>query len=166
MTRRWFLSALATLGLAGPAVAQAPPPMPVAQAASVPVYQPGAAREPMPLMPGNNGPAQQQDPRVSRHNDGSATGFSDDCECGGMEIIVSIGGIGLLRQHLGNRQLGFLDPGININGTPLFADTGLRRPAGTPPGLNTHDVSPDMHLGGGGGRQARDGGFACEVAGC
>src|SRR5262249_38138435 len=76
-----------------------------------------------------------------------------------------IGGIGLLRQHLGNRQLGFLDPGININGTPLFADTGLLPPAGTPPVLNTHDVSPDMHFGGKGGLQFRDGDFAFELCG-
>src|SRR5207237_4187023 len=166
MTRRWFLAALAMLGLAGSAAAQAPPPMPLSQGPSTPqVYQPQFAGEPMPVMPGQFCPAPAPDSPVSLPNDGSPNSFSDDCECGGQGVVVSVGGIGLMRQHLGNRQLGFLDPGINILGTQIFADTGILPPAGTPPVLNLHDVSPDMHFGGRASVQWREGDYAFELCG-
>ena len=47
----------------------------------------------------------------------------------------------------------------------IFTDTGLLPPAGTPPVLNTHDVSPDMHFGGRAGIQWREADWAFELCG-
>lgn len=80
-------------------------------------------------------------------------------------FIVGIGGIGLQRQPLGNRPLGFLDPGINIGGTTVFADTGTLPPAGSLAVINTNNVSPTMRFGPRAFVQWRTDDYALELCG-
>jgi hypothetical protein len=78
-------------------------------------------------------------------NDGSPNGFTDgDCCRDGYACQLIIGMMGLQRQAMGNSVLGFLDPGVNMNGTQVFTNTGFLPPPGAVPVLNTHDVSPEM----------------------
>jgi hypothetical protein len=150
MVKRWILTALTTLGLVGPAAAQMPAPLPQGP----PIYQPQFCGDPTQPPPaqfcgegGGPAPAAGGD-MCCLPNDGSANAFVDQCGCrDGYGFCVEVGGIGMQRQPVGNKVLGFLDPGVNINGTQTFANTGLLPPAGTPAVLNTHDLSPDMQLG-------------------
>jgi hypothetical protein len=154
MAKRWFLSALTTLGLVGPAVAQMPPPIPM-PGQGPPVYQAQFCGDPTQPPPaqfcGEGGPPPASGGGADMcclPNDGSANAFNDECGCrDGYGFLVQVGGIGYQRQAMGNLALGFLDPGININGVQTFANTGLLPPAGTPAVLNTHDISPTMQIG-------------------
>jgi hypothetical protein len=180
---------VASLGLAGSALGQGPgmPPMggpaplPIQQGMPV-VYTPQPMGQPMgdPGMgalglgaPGMGAPpqccpppgAQQALDQFSLPNDGSGNGFNDDEPgCGaGIGLQVNVGGMGLMRQSLTSRPLAFLDPGINLGGTQIFADTGLLQPG--PAILNTHDVNPDMQFGGRASVMWRECDYAFELCG-
>jgi hypothetical protein len=150
MAKRWFLAALATLGLVGSTAAQAPLPLPME--GQPPVYQAQFAGDPT-LAPAAQfcppaGPLPEGDGLCTLPNDGTGNAFSDEC-CGrdGYGLWVNVGGMGLLRQSLGNKVLGFLDPGITVGGTQVFTTTGRLPPPGSQPVVNTHDVSPQMQFG-------------------
>jgi hypothetical protein len=153
MAKRWISAALAVLGLVGRAAAQAPAPIPL-QSQGPAVFQaqfcgdPAVAAPPQFCAAEGGAPAAGGTSPCTLPNDGTPNGFTDgDCCRDGYGFAVIFGGMGLQRQSMGNKVLGFLDPGVNINGTQVFANTGTLPPAGTPAVLNTHDISPEMQAG-------------------
>jgi hypothetical protein len=154
MTKRWFLAALASLGLVGPAAAQMPVPMPM-PGQGPPVYQAQFCGDPQTPTPpqfcgGPMGPPAPAGGDFNQlPNDGSGNAFTDQ-ECGcrdGFCCGVNIGAMGLQRQSLGNSVIAFVDPGIVINGQQIFANTGNLPPPGSPVAISMHDISPDMQGG-------------------
>jgi hypothetical protein len=97
--------------------------------------------------------------------DEGCNAFKDDCNNCGYHCQLNLGFMGLIRQPLSSGKLGFLDPGINVGGTQLFADTGFLPPAGTPAILDYHDVSQEMHFGYRAGLMVRQENYCFELAG-
>jgi hypothetical protein len=149
-------------------------PMPMQQPGA-PMYQANFANDPTvvpppqfcPPGPGGPGvPAPNAGDAFTLPNDGSPNAFCDEPPCNeGIGCCVNIGALGLIRQSLNGKTLGFLDPGIVLNGQLVHIDTGLLPPAGSPEGVNAKDVGVHMH----GGVQAsmlfREGDQAFEIAG-
>jgi hypothetical protein len=166
MVKRWILTALTTLGLAGPAPGQIVQLPPVPQP---PVYQAQFCGDPVQAPPGDFCPPAAPPPVAGDDccapNDCMTNAFGEDGPCHGHGLAIQFGGIGLQRQGLGNRLLGFLDPGVNINGVQTFANTGILPPPGSQPILSSQDINPDMQIGVRGALVWREPEWAFEVCG-
>jgi hypothetical protein len=172
MYKRWLKATLLTLGLAVQANAQMPSPPQTPNGQGGPFYPPTFANTPQALIgpqfcPGPEAYPKEPESPFSLKADGSPNAFDDCCPgCHqGRGVYVYIGGMGLMRQGLGNGNLAVKDPGVNIPGIPSNVDTGNQPGLGAPEVVNFNNIHPGMM---GGVRAAigwREGDHAFEVQG-
>ncbi len=102
---------------------------------------PGGPGGGMPCPPGVN--------PITLTMDGTANAFEGEnpycCQPGG--LYVSVGGIGMSRQRPTHTWLVNLDPGIQLNGTTQFVDTGNLPPWKAQQPFDMHDIRPNYNWG-------------------